>query len=392
MKKQIPGRNLLYLIALFAVLTDSMLIPFYPRFFELVYQEHSLLITGVFIAFCRIVMIISFPFWGWLAKRVNPLKILTYTQGMAGIICIICSFAGTLTSFFICSFLIELLKSSYLLIYPYLVKTSKTNNRAVTISGISIILNLGIVISTLLGGYFIEHFHPRFIFIIVGCMDILQMIISRYITKSIQVKENMPSNEVMQAAQSKINLPILCLISLFFYFSMVIVRPYFVLFLTSNDKDNLSVSVAALIFIIPNIVALFIAPFTSKLISSYPLNTLLIGSCVLMSIGLAMHIYPNNASIVIGGRIIYGTGMFLCEVIIDMLVFTRSTENNIYKYYSYLNVVQNISIVIAPLTAATFISAYGQYPIFLSAIAAILIMIILILPFCKKRELGLIKN
>lgn len=63
MKHFLSVRTLLYLTALLAVLADSVLIPFYPQFFKSVYQEHSLLVTGIFIAVCRLAMIISFPFW-----------------------------------------------------------------------------------------------------------------------------------------------------------------------------------------------------------------------------------------------------------------------------------------------------------------------------------------
>jgi MFS family permease len=399
MKNKFTLRQLLYITALLAVLADSMLIPFYPQFFEQVYQEHSLLVTGIFIAICRIAMIISFPFWSWLTKRMDPLKILTYTQGIAGLVCIVCSFASTLTYFFLCTILIELLKSSYLLIYPYLVKTSAKEKRAAAISGISIILNMGIVISTLLGGYFIEYLEPRHILIVVGCMDILQMLISRYIIQK-ELNKETETTEVMITEEPEISFSgmrdfvILCLITLLFYFSMVVIRPYYTWFLTDTYSGSISITTAALIFIVPNIMALMIAPFMHRLTTVYPLNKLLIASCGLMIIGIGMQIFPGFKTALIGGRIIYGIGMFICEVIVDMLIFNLSSSATIYKYYSYVNVVQSVSVLIAPLVAASLINRYGQYPLFVSAMIATFGMSVFVffLSLNKKKEVVLINN
>lgn len=381
--------------ALLAVLADSMLIPFYPQFFEKVYRENSLLITGIFIAVCRLAMIISFPFWSWLTKKINPLKILTFTQGGAGIICILCSFATTLQYFFLCTIIIELLKSSYLLIYPYLIKTSEKEKRAAAISGISIILNFGIVISTLLGGYFIEYLQPRYILIAVGCMDILQMLISRYILfKNFSIEETETAPEPDNSFGSMREFILLCAITLLFYFAMVIIRPYYTLFLMDTYGSSISITMAAFIFIIPNIVALLIAPFTVKLTGSYPIHLLLIACCGLMIIGTGMQIFPGVQQVMIIGRIIYGIGMFVCEVIVDMMIFNLCNNKNIYKYYSYVNVVQSVSVLLAPLFAASLISIYGQYPLFISAIVATMAMSVLafFLSVSGKKEMIPLKN
>lgn len=376
MKEQLTVRKLIYTTALLAVLADSMLIPFYPQFFEQVYQEHSLFVTGSFIAVCRLAMIASFPFWSWLTQKVNPLKILSFTQGTAGVMCILCSFANTLSYFFFCTILIELLKSSYLLIYPYLVKTSTKEKRAAAISGISIILNSGIILSTLLGGYFIEFLQPRYILIAVGIMDILQMLISRFILyKNLSIEkeeeeEEKTRVETTDGIASMRSFVLLCFITMLFYFAMVIIRPYYTLFLTDTYGTSISITVAAFIFIIPNIVALLLAPFTVKLISSYSLPALLLCSCGLMIIGTGMQIFPGVKPVMIAGRVIYGSGMFVCEVIVDMMIFNLCSNKNIYKYYSYVNVMQSLSILVAPLLAASLISKYGQYPLFISAIAA----------------------
>jgi DHA1 family multidrug resistance protein-like MFS transporter len=396
MKKYLTIRKLLYATALLAVLADSMLIPFYPQFFEKVYQEQSLLITGVFIAVCRLAMIVSFPFWSWLTRRIEPLKILSWTQGAAGMLCILCSFASTLSYFFIFTILIELLKSSYLLIYPYLVKTAGKDDRAAAISGISIILNLGIVISTLMGGYFLAYLEPRYILIVVGLLDILQMLISRYIlAKNLaeaEGKEMIPLQEEQQFSGMR-DFLLLCLITLLFYFAMVIIRPYYTLFLI-DTYQGISMTGAALIFIIPNMVALFIAPFIAKLTSSYPLQRLLLVSCGLMMIGIGMQVFPAFSSVLITGRFLYGIGMFICEVIIDMMIFNLSSDKNIYKYYSYVNVVQSVSVLLAPLAAASLVSQYGQYPLFISALVTTgaMIGIALLLSVYRKKEIALIKT
>lgn len=401
MKDQSLTRKLLYTMALMAVLADSMLIPFYPQFFEQVYQEHSLLLTGIFIAVCRLAMILSFPFWSWLTKHVDPLKILSFTQAGAGIVCILCSFASTLNYFFLCTVVIELLKSSYLLIYPYLVKTSGKEKRIVAISGISVILNLGIVLSTLTGSYFMEYLEPQHALILVGCMDILQMLLSRYIlVKNLHThvteneKEDKEDPETIVPFSGMKKLILICLITLLFYFSMVIIRPYYILFLTDQYDRSISITSAALIFIIPNLVALCIAPFTVRIISGYQLPALLLASCGLMISGIGMQIVPGIQSILIGGRIIYGAGIFICEVIMDMMVFNLSTDKTIFKYYSYINVVQSISVLTAPLIAGSLISQFGQYPLFIFALAATAGMSILVLPLLlqRKKEIIPFKN
>lgn len=399
MKTMIPLRKFLYTLALLAVLADSMLIPFYPQFFDRVYQENSLLVTGIFIAVCRLAMIISFPFWSWLTKHIEPIRILIFTQGAAGLLCIVCSFAHTLNYFFIVTVLIELLKSSYLLLYPYLVKTAVQDKRAAAISAISIIMNVGIVISTAIGGYFLEFLQPKHMLIVVGCIDMLQMLISGYVyVKKIHLRKE--QEQILSQQETKNTVPalrnfiILCAITLFFYFSMVIIRPYFTLFLTDTYGGSMGIGIAAFIFIIPNMVALAMAPFMVKLTSCCPLPVLLLTSCGLMIIGIGMQILPGEQQALIAGRILYGAGMFITEVIVDMMIFNLSTDRNIFRYYSYVNVMQSISVLIAPLAAAFLVSTYGQYYLFIAALLATagMSILVLLLSVQNKKQIIALKN
>lgn len=385
----------IYSIALLASLADSLLVPFYPQFFNSVYKEDTLSVTGIYIAACRLAMMCSFPFWSWLSKKYNVIKILSVTQILAAAVCISSAFAADLKSFFVLTLLAELLKSSYLLLYPYLIKISGHRKRSTVISYIALILNSGIVISAVAGGYIIENMNPAHALIVVGILDVCQFIICCYVlslkgfkaavTEQHKEAETQPTQEF--GLSTRRDFVLICAITWVFYFSMVIIRPYFTQFIIGRSGEGFGLTEAGMIFIIPNILALFMVPFTAYVTSAPHIKRNLLLSAGFILAGIIFQLFYTTTVLLIAGRVIYSIGIFISEVSIDLMVFSLCSSADLFRYYSYISVVQNIAIFSAPLCAGLLITTFGHEALFFTALAGTAFVVFLLLLLWKKQVL-----
>ena len=113
----------LILMTLFAVISDALLIPFYPQFFQARYGEGSPWHVGAYVAFISIVVMCVFPLWVRVARRFETLHILQVTQGIAAALCLASYWAPGVASYWVLSMAMFAFKSSYLLNFPYLMRT-----------------------------------------------------------------------------------------------------------------------------------------------------------------------------------------------------------------------------------------------------------------------------
>lgn len=77
-------------MTLVAVVSDYLLHPFYPQFFELRFGIKNPELVGYYFAAICFMVMIAFPFWAYVSKKVSELNILVYTQFVAGILALLC--------------------------------------------------------------------------------------------------------------------------------------------------------------------------------------------------------------------------------------------------------------------------------------------------------------
>ncbi|MFW6346672.1 MAG: MFS transporter, partial [Halomonas sp.] len=103
-----------------AVVSDAMLLPFYPQFFAERFGVGDPSHVGAYLAMSCLVVMLALPLWARLARRVGTLRLLIGTQVLAGCLSLTCAVVTSLPWFWGLSLAMLVAKASYLLVYPYL--------------------------------------------------------------------------------------------------------------------------------------------------------------------------------------------------------------------------------------------------------------------------------
>lgn len=363
-------------IAVLSYLADSMLVPFYPQYFQQVYGLAWPLATGLYVAVCRLGVLGSFQLWARLAQRVPVLRLLTYTQGAAGVLCLACAAAPNVASFVVLSVLADLCKSSYLLLYPHLIRVAGREQEASIIASMGFIVNLGIVLAALAGGALFDGLNPRYIIVGVGLLDFAQLFISRYVLRIPH-----PSNEVPAPAEAPApaagngrRLVGVAALMFLFYFTFMLLRPFYTRYL-AGAFPGISLKASGLLFVIPSIMAVGIAPFTRRLTADHTIRNLLLGAALVLGLTTLAQLSSPSLGWLVAARVGYGAALFLLEIGIDYLLFRWSAAHDMLGNYRVINLMQNLAIILAPLLASYAVDAASLTTPFLLATAGALALV-----------------
>ncbi|HEY5705191.1 MAG TPA: MFS transporter [Terrimicrobiaceae bacterium] len=375
----------LYTIAILSYLADSMLVPFYPQYFKTVYGVDSPLISGAYIAACRIGMLISFQFWSRLTNRFSVMRILCLTQGIAGGISLLCAVAPTVGWFMAFSVLADIFKSSYLLLYPHIIRTAGRDREGSVISYMALIANLGIVLSVLIGGTLLDRVDARMAIVAVAILDWVQMLISLHIrSRESDSALAVAASRERNRSNAATTLACLCAMMFMFYFSLVSLRPFYTSFIESQHPA-VSMTSAGIIFIIPNMMAVLLAPWGQRITTNAKIRDVLIWSCSFVGLCTILQSAAGSLLFLVASRVVYGAALFIVEIALDYLLFRWSREKELITNYSYINLSQNAAIILAPLAASY--SIYGlsmDGPFVLSTLGAMLTVGIVCLFFARR--------
>lgn len=362
-------------MTLVAVVSDYLLHPFYPQFFELRFGITDPKVVGYYFgAICFMVMI-AFPYWAYLSKRVPELKILVVTQAIAGVLALYCFQTSSYLYFWIASLVMILFKGSYLLVYPYILRIIKKEDQVNTIGLLSVIVHLGGIGGAVLGGLAVDFLNPRYIFLIMALGDFIQMGMSLYLLNNKKMETNPPvqtsdiSTSIPNNTRFIIKVGILTLI---LYFSDFLIRPFFATYWAHISVYD-SKFIAGSIYAIPGFVALFGLYFNKK----RPLKNLyqgILSALFLGIIGLWLQGVPI-ASVVVVGRIVYGWAIFQGMVRFDVLLFERSHPDAYALDYSKIHFFQNLGVLLASLSAGILVDREGLSMPFLVALGCFIIVL-----------------
>ncbi|HEY4801130.1 MAG TPA: MFS transporter, partial [Paraburkholderia sp.] len=149
-------RSTIILMTTFAVVSDAILIPFYPQFFAARYGVTSPVHAGAYVAFISIVVMLTLPLWARIAKRIDAMHLLVYTQCAAGVLSVASYFAPTVALFWVLSLAMFMCKSSYLLMYPYMMRLEPKESHAHTIGVLSVVVHFGAIAGAVAGGFVMQ--------------------------------------------------------------------------------------------------------------------------------------------------------------------------------------------------------------------------------------------
>ncbi len=368
-------------MTLVAVISDYLLHPFYPQFFEARFGVTDPEWVGYYFAAICFMVMISFPFWAYISKKVAELNILVYTQLIAGIFALFCYWTNSYINFWIISLVMILFKGSYLLVYPYILKLITKKEHSGTIGLLSVVVHLGGILGAVIGGLVVDLIDASYIFLIMALGDFIQMFMSIYLIRSDKYNTSVsPEEEAFIDQVDKKMIPKrfilkIGLITMILYFSDFLIRPFF-----STYWEHISVYdsklISGTIYAIPGFVALIALWMNFRRKSTNTNFQGIIPVLLLGTIGLLLQGVPFEVFVIIG-RVIYGWAIFLGVVKFDVLLFELSTPESYAIDYSKVHFFQNLGVLVSSFSVGLLVDNHGLQVPFIVALVGFIITLLL---------------
>jgi predicted MFS family arabinose efflux permease len=365
-------RNTILIMSAFGVISDSILIAFYPQFFDMRYGITSPVHVGAYIAAISIAVMCMLPFWARVSKHVETMHLLVYTQLAAALFCVLSIWAPNAPTYWLLTMLMFMTKASYLLMFPYLMRLEKPENHTLTIGLLSVVIHIGGIFGAAVGGLALQKYGPGFCIGLMAAGDFVQLALCIYLIRSGKVVKVLSTGEkcnkapvIKRASGSLSALLKLSLLMLLFDFSAYLVRPFFTVFWESASGVH-DQMLTGVIFAIPGIVALMalmIKRFAKGAARGldHTLGNLLLGAA-----GLALQATPSVPLIIIG-RCLYGWAMFQVIVKLEVTLFKISTPDAYARDFGITNFFQNLGVLLSSFGAGYVVSLVGIQATFVIA-------------------------
>ena len=354
-------KNFLIAMTMVAVVSDYLLHPFYPQFFETRFGETDPKVVGnYFAAICFMVML-AFPFWAYVSKRVQELRILVYTQLVAGLLALYCFWTTSYVNFWAASLIMVCFKGSYLLVYPFILRIIQADEHEKTIGILSVVVHLGGIMGAVIGGLIVDWVNPAYIFLVMAAGDFIQMFMSMYLLRkkdpAITIHPTEEENTQKQSFFPTGFVLKIGLVTLILYFSDFLIRPFFSRYWEYVSEFDSKFTSGA-VYAIPGFIAIFALWWNSKRPPQATISKQIITALLLGTVGLLLQAVPYGA-VVICGRIVYGWAIFQGTVQFDALLFKMSSPENYAIDYSKVHFFQNLGVLLASFTAGILVDLKG---------------------------------
>lgn len=354
-------RAALVTMSALAVVSDSVLIAFYPHFFERRYGVTSAFHVGAYIAAISIAVMCTLPLWARVARRVETLHLLSATQCAAGVLCLLSWWADTVLAYWVLTVLMFMCKSSYLLMYPYLMRMQPAEAHGHTIGLLSVVVHLASILGAVVGGWALQSIGPAACLSLMAAGDFAQMCICLWLIRTGRVVRTSTSDVAASSVASEprlagavVRLMQLCALTLLFDFSAHLASPFFSVYWERVSPANGTLS-SGMAYAIPGVVALA-ALFVNKRLGTLPdyvLTNLLLGAA-----GLLLQALPHEPAILVG-RVLYGWSLFQLVVKLEVLLFGASTPRSYARDFSVFNFFQNLGVLLSSFAAGALVQRHG---------------------------------
>ncbi|WP_421683194.1 MFS transporter [Stutzerimonas urumqiensis] len=371
-------RTTILIMSAFGVISDSILIAFYPQFFELRYGLTSSVHVGAYIAAISIAVMCMLPFWARVARRVETMHLLAYTQLAATTFCLLAIWAPTVEAYWLLTMLMFMTKASYLLMFPYLMRLEPADRHSVTIGLLSVVVHIGAIFGAAVGGLALQEFGPRFCVALMAAGDLAQFGLCTYLIRSGRVVRVLSSDETERAAPAPRRTPEalaallkLSLLMFLFDFSAYLVRPFFTVYWEARTGIAEQM-LTGLVFAIPGIVALLALAVRYRIANpprwvDHTLFNLLLGA-----VGLALQASPSPWLIIVG-RCLYGWALYQVIVKLEVTLFKVSTPEVYARDFGVTNFFQNLGVLLSSFSAGYLVALVGVPTTFAIAAAGMVL-------------------
>jgi DHA1 family multidrug resistance protein-like MFS transporter len=358
---RLNSAGLLLVCGFIFVFTETILSPFYPQFFAQVFGVADLALTGNYVAMCRLTVLISAPLWGFIARKVDPLKLLIFGQLLAAGATLLLSQARDLNSFLLLSVLLLLFKSSYFLFYSLLIELQGKDRQAKTVGQVQLVVHAALIASALASAWVLELAKPLQMFAFVALLDLLQVCLCVLVFRHRrQSRGSDAPAAVVSAPQQAWALPTIMaygLLILAFSVASNAVRPYLTVY--STDVLGVDRLAAAWLYLIPSLMAFAVFPLLQsawiKRIQVPQAYSLMLATLVLSLVWQAM---AQSFYQLLLARLLFGFSLLFAQALLEIYLFAHA-QHSPHWYFSLASTVQHGGQLLAPLLAAWVVLAWG---------------------------------
>jgi len=362
-------KHWLVAITIAAVVSDSMLLPFYPHFFASVFGITDPGHIGLYLSACCLTIVIAFPMWARVSRRIPVLQLLIPTQLAAGGLSILCYWADTPVSFWILSLVMLVFKGSYLLVYPMIMAAERQENHGNTIGLLSVVVHIGGIAGAVLGGVVLQWFEPRQVFLVMAVSDFIQTGVCFYLIRRPDARPQPEQPPTATPEKSRVTSAViykLGLVMFLFYFSAYLTRPFFVRYWESVTPATGEI-LSGLVFAIPAGIAILALWLNARSSRTRSPGEGLATAMMLGSVGLALQ-GLNQEWLVLTGRCLFGWALFQATVQLDQLLFALSHPEAYATDFSKINIFQQLGVLAAASSAGGLVGLLGlQIPFAVAA-------------------------
>ncbi|PXX41811.1 MFS transporter [Aquitalea magnusonii] len=372
-------RRTLLTLSTLAVVGDAVLLPFYPQYFASRFGVEDARLVGNYLAALCLVVMLALPLWARLARRVELLRLLPFTQLAAALLCVACYAADSMLLFWLASLAMVGCKSSYLLIYPRLMSQAAPQEHAGLIGLLSVIVHFGGIAGALLGGVLLGLLPARHAFLLMALADLAQMGLCLWLLRvplpalpQVAAPASTVGEHPPQAAGGLWRLGLLMLL---FYCSAYLVRGFFALYWQQQSGLDNS-TLAAAVFALPALLALLglwhnrRRQRLARPAAGSTRSLLLLGAG-----GLLLQALPQLPLLLLG-RCLFGWALFQLTVRLDLQLFRLSTPLHYARDYSRINLCQNLGVLLSSSAAGALVASYGLVAPFVAAALGLLLCLL----------------
>ena len=348
-----------------AVVSDAMLLPFYPQFFAARFGVEDPSHVGAYLAMSCLVVMLALPAWARLARSVGTLRLLIGTQVVAGGLSLACAVVTSLPGFWGLSLAMLVAKASYLLVYPYLMHFAPRDRHATLIGTLSVVVHAGGILGAVIGGLVLEHWQAAQVFRVMAVSDALQVAVCLLLLRRGRAPHSLPhaAPATPPAPGTSGAILRLGLVMLLFYLSATLARPFFAQYwaLASGLSGEL---LAGAVFAIPGGVA--VALLALDLLGRRPGGEAIAAPLAIGLTGLLLQASGEIAAL-LAGRLLFGWALFRVTVRLEVRLFRLSAPDRYASDFSKIHLFQGLGVLIASWGAGRLVDAQGPTSPFLVA-------------------------
>lgn len=343
-----------------AVISDTMVLPFYPRLLAVRFGISSSVVAGLYLASLSLVVMAALPLWARLARRIDTLRMLIWTQLAATVLSVGCYYADSVTGFWLFAVTMVAFKASYLLMYPFVMRMDDKTHHAITIGALTVIVHFGSVSGAMLGASLIKRFDYAVPFLVMAVGDVIQILMCLLLLRRRRNDASfheVVTEPVRRSETGTRQFAYLLVAMLAFYFSVYLPTPFMVAWWQSIVPGS-SQLVAGLIYVIPGFVALLMLLYGHVQKSAGTAWNNNQTGLLLICFGLALQAVPNALTLVFG-RIVFGIGLYQVTIGLDALFFATTNPADYDRRFGTVNIARSCGIILAAVASGVITERFG---------------------------------